>query len=95
MFQYGSGIDMTSPKKVQDDFMRMQLREQAIQRDMQHMMHDMFNSFYYPASFIMPVLVVPEQRLQTKAVKPAQQKTDTKTTPAKATSATPAPSGKN
>tara|TARA_R110000868_G_scaffold400383_1_gene674730 strand:- start:786 stop:1361 length:576 start_codon:yes stop_codon:yes gene_type:complete len=95
VFQYGSGIDMTSPKKVQDDFTRMQLRQQTMQRDMQHMMNDMFNSFYYPAPFIMPVLVVPEKSMQAKPVKAkaVEKKVNTKAAPAKVKAVTPAPLG--
>lgn len=75
VYQYG-GTEAYSPQKMDEEMKKMQLRQQAIQRNMQHLMQDMFADFYYPTPIFVPVIIVPEKSVAPKpaAVKP---KTDT------------------
>lgn len=60
IYQYGN-MPAQSPAQIENEIKSMELRHQAIQHDMQHMMNDMFSMFYYPQPVFVPVILVPEQ----------------------------------
>lgn len=76
IYQYG-GTESYSPQKVEDEMKKMQLRQQNIQRRMQHLMDDMFDDFYVPGPIFVPVIIMPEKTGAPKpaAAKPAATKT--------------------
>ncbi len=65
IIQYGNSKPYT-PEQVKAAMAQMQKREQALERDMQLMMHDMFADMHgwMHMPMFMPVLVVPEKSLQ-------------------------------
>ncbi len=69
-YQYG-GTETYSPEKMQKQYDDMMKRQRAIQSNMQHMMDDMFQTFYYPTPMFVPVVYVPVEKATNKPAKPA------------------------
>lgn len=60
IYQYGG---------TENEIKIMQLRQQNIQRRMQHLMDDMFDDFYAPGPIFVPVIIMPEKSVVVPAVK--------------------------
>lgn len=70
VIQYGT-TKPANPAQLSESMKQMQLRREAIQKDMQQMMQDMYtNSPWMNAPIIMPVLIVPEKHFQMKPIPP-------------------------
>lgn len=74
IYQYGNWAPQT-PTEIESGIKLMQLRQQMIQRDMQHMMNDMFSMAYAPAPVFVPVMISPHQHGTQRAESSATQST--------------------
>jgi len=64
VIQFGTGPSM-SPEEVAQMTKQIQRRQEAIQKNMQQMVRDMFNDpFWGSKPLIMPIVVMPEQPLK-------------------------------
>lgn len=75
VIQYGDTV--ATPEQIEKMTKQMQQKQQALQNDMNRIMHDMFKDMqdYWSSSpVIMPVLVVPEKKVPAPAPAPVPPK---------------------